>query len=88
MCKPTEQADKVTPRGTVTPPNALVIPNPGAALRNVVTNWAEANTRPETLARAEKLRDKVATVTSFFDFSRKHPGDVMPASWPRRPAAS
>ncbi|HEX8721472.1 MAG TPA: tyrosine-type recombinase/integrase, partial [Pyrinomonadaceae bacterium] len=40
--------------------------------------WAERNTRPETLARQEKLGDKVRAVTSFFDFASKHPGDVTP----------
>jgi integrase/recombinase XerD len=54
----------------------LAAPNPRAALRNAVSLWAEANTRPETLDRREKLRDKVSAVTSFFDFAGKHPGDV------------
>jgi len=57
---------------------ALVAPDPAVALRNAVALWAEQNTRPETLARAEKLRDKVSAVTSFFDFSEKHPGEVTP----------
>lgn len=61
---------------TVTPPEALAAPDPFLALRNAVTIWAEANTRPETLARPEKLKDKVTAVTSFFDFIGKHPGDV------------
>jgi integrase len=56
----------------------LAAPDPAAVLRNAVTLWAEQNTRPETLARAEKLRDKVSTVTSFFDFAGKLPGDIMP----------
>jgi integrase len=47
-------------------------------LRNAARLWAEANTRPETLARAETLKDKVQAVTSFFDFAGKHPGDVLP----------
>ncbi len=55
---------------------ALAAPDPEAALRNAVTLWAEQNTRPETLARAEKLRDKVSAITSFFNFSGKHPGEV------------
>jgi integrase/recombinase XerC len=55
---------------------ALAAPDPAAALRNAAVVWAEANTRPETLARAEKVKDKVSAVTSFFDFSGKHPGDV------------
>lgn len=67
------------PRGEATPAaEALAAPDPAAALRNAAALWAEQNTRPETLARAEKLRDKVTAVTSFFDFSGKHPGDVTP----------
>ena len=50
----------------------------GMPLRNAARLWAEANTRPETLARAETLKDKVQAVTSFFDFAGKHPGDVLP----------
>jgi integrase len=57
---------------------ALAAPDPEAALRNAVGLWAEQNTRPETLVRAEKLKDKVSAVTSFFDFASKHPGDVTP----------
>jgi integrase len=57
---------------------ALAAPDPEVALRNAVNLWAERNTRPETLARAEKLRDKVTAVTSFFDFSGRHPGEVTP----------
>jgi integrase/recombinase XerD len=60
------------------PSQALDAPDPSAALRNAATLWAEQNTRPETLARAEKLRDKVSAVTSFFDFAAKHPGEVTP----------
>ena len=60
------------------PSEALAAPDPAAALRNAVALWAEQNTRPETLARAEKLRDKVSAVTSFFDFIAKHPGEVTP----------
>jgi integrase/recombinase XerD len=48
------------------------------ALRNAVILWAEQNTRPETLARAEKLRDKVTAVASFFESAGKHPGDGTP----------
>jgi integrase/recombinase XerD len=60
------------------PSGALAIPDLGAALRNAAVLWAEANTRPETLARAEKLRDKVTAVTSFFEFVGKHPGGGTP----------
>jgi integrase len=73
-----EEAPK-EPRDEATAPSeALAAPDPVAALHNAVRLWAEQNTRPETLARAEKLKDKVAAVTSFFDFSRKHPGEVTP----------
>jgi integrase/recombinase XerC len=57
---------------------ALAVPDSAAALRNAVSLWAEQNTRPETLARPEKLRDKITAVISFFDFSGKHPGEVTP----------
>src|SRR5215213_4437167 len=66
---------------------ALAAPDPAAALRNAVSLWAERNTRPETLARPEKLRDKVTAVTSFFDFSGRHPGDVTPEDVSRWRAA-
>src|SRR3954463_13741216 len=67
------------PEGEVAAPSeALTAPDPVAALRNAAALWAEQNTRPETLARAEKLKDKVSAVTSFFDFAKKHPGDVTP----------
>ena|ERR1051325_295194 len=56
----------------------LAATDPAAAIRNAVSLWAEQNTRPETLARTEKLRDKVSAVTSFFDFAGKHPGEVTP----------
>ena len=57
---------------------ALATTDPGATIRNAVSLWAEQNTRPETLARSEKLRDKVSAVISLFDFSGKHPGDLTP----------
>jgi integrase len=67
------------PQGkTDTPSQALVAPDPEVALRNAVALWAEQNTRPETLMRAEKLKDKVSAVTSFFNFAAKHPGEVTP----------
>jgi integrase len=70
---------KKEPQGEpAAPSEALAAPDPAAALRNAAALWAEQNTRPETLARAEKLRDKVSAVTSFFDFSGKHPGEVTP----------
>ncbi|MBA3240475.1 MAG: tyrosine-type recombinase/integrase [Acidobacteria bacterium] len=57
---------------------ALSHPDQEAAIRNAVLLWAEQNTRPEALDRKQKLRDKVSAVTSFFDFSGKHPGEVTP----------
>ena len=63
---------------TAAPSDALDAPDPAAALRNAAALWAERNSRPETLARAEKLRDKVSAVISFFDFSGKHHGEVSP----------
>ncbi|HEX8500012.1 MAG TPA: tyrosine-type recombinase/integrase [Pyrinomonadaceae bacterium] len=57
---------------------ALAAPDDAAALRNAVGLWAERNTSSETLARAEKLKDKVTAVTSFFNFAAKHPADVTP----------
>src|ERR1700755_787565 len=80
--------EKAVPKDeTSPPPQALAAPDPEAALRNAVTLWAERNTRPETLARAEKLKDKVSAVTSFFDFSGRHPGEVTPADVSRWRAA-
>jgi integrase len=60
------------------PSHALSAPDPAAAIRNAATLWAEQNTRPETLDRQDKLKDKVSAVTSFFDFSGKDPGDATP----------
>jgi integrase len=57
---------------------ALAAHDAAVSIRNAVSLWAEQNTRPETLARVEKLKDKVSAVTSFFDFSGKHPGEVTP----------
>ena len=60
------------------PTQALTAPDPVAALQNAAALWAEQNTSPETLARSERLRDKVSAVTSFFEFAGKHPGEVTP----------
>jgi hypothetical protein len=57
---------------------ALAASDPTTALQNAVSIWAEQNARPETLARAEKIKDKVVAVTSFFNFVAKHPGEVTP----------
>lgn len=54
-------------------------PDTAAAIRNAATLWADQNTRPETLGRAEKLKDKISAVTSFFDFIGRHPAEVAPA---------
>ncbi|MBA3242042.1 MAG: tyrosine-type recombinase/integrase [Acidobacteria bacterium] len=71
-----------TPRepraGSEAPSQALTAPDPAVAIRNAIALWAEQNTRPETLARAEKLRDKVQIVTSFFEFAGRHPAEVTP----------
>ena len=66
------------PDGGAGQSRALAAPDTDAALREAVTHWAEQNTRPETLARHEKLRDKVSAVTSFFEFAGRHPGEVTP----------
>jgi integrase/recombinase XerD len=58
------------------PSQALAAPDPAVALHNAVNLWAEQNTRPETLARAERLRDKITAVTSFFESAGKGPGEV------------
>jgi integrase len=79
MCELTpEEAPRTTESDTEAPSLALAAPDPAAALRNAVSLWAEQNTRPETLERADKLKDKVSAVTSFFDFAGKHPADVTP----------
>ena len=58
-------------------------PDPAGTLRNATALWAEANTRPETLDRKDKLRDKVSAVTSFFGSCSKHPGEVTPGDGAR-----
>ena len=74
----TEEPQPESQVAAAAPSEALAAPDTEAALRNAVSLWAEQNTRPETLARPEKLKDKVAAVTSFFDFSGRHPGEVTP----------
>lgn len=71
-----EEAREKSQGATAAPCETLATPDPATALRNAVGLWAEQNTQPETLIRAEKLRDKVAAVTSFFYSAGKHPGDV------------
>ena len=73
-----EEVEKDPPGEMSSPSEALAAPDSAAALRNAAALWAEANTRTETLARAEKVKDKVSAVTSFFDFAGKHPGEVTP----------
>jgi integrase/recombinase XerC len=60
------------------PSQALTAPDTATAVRNAAMLWAEQNTRPETLDRAEKLKDKVSAVTSFFQFVGWHPADITP----------
>src|SRR4051812_28661947 len=79
MVEPTREEVRSQPEGeAVGPAEALAAPDPKAALQNAVILWAEQNTRPETLARAEKLKDKVSAVTTFFDFAGRHPEEVTP----------
>jgi integrase len=73
-----EEVEKEPPGEMSSPSEALAAPDSAAALRNATAIWAERNTRPETLARAEKVKDKVSAVASFFDFSGKNPGEVTP----------
>jgi integrase len=60
------------------PSEALAAPDPAAAVLKAAALWAEQNTRPETLARAERLKDKVQAVAAFFDFAGKDPVEVTP----------
>ena len=73
-----EEVKKEAVGETVAPSETLTSPDTWASIRNAAAIWAEANTRPETLARAEKLKDKVSSFTSLFDFSGKHPGEATP----------
>jgi integrase/recombinase XerD len=73
-----EDTPQRPPSDSGTAAQALAAVDSYSAIRNAVALWAEQNTRPETLGRVEKLRDKVSAVISFFDFSEKHPGDVKP----------
>lgn len=73
-----EEVREEAEEGRASASQALGAHDAAVAIRNAVSFWAEQNTRPETLARAEKLRDKVTAVISFFDFSKKHPGEVTP----------
>ena len=83
----TEEVSEGYGAGPQSPSQSPAAPDPGAALRNAVAIWAERNTRPETLARAERLRDKVSAVASFFDSSGKPPAEVTPEDVSRWRAA-
>src|SRR5688572_13388776 len=73
-----EEREGEPPGESAAPSQALAAPDPAVAIRNAATIWAGQNTRPETLARPEKLKDKVSAVISFFDFAGKHPGEATP----------
>jgi site-specific recombinase XerD len=47
-----------------------------SALRTATGLWAEATTAATTQRRDEVMHDKVAAVTGFFDFIKKHPAAV------------
>lgn len=48
------------------------------ALRNAVRLWADSSTVPDSARREDLLRDKQCSVTTFFSFAKKHPGEVTP----------
>ena len=57
------------------------------ALANAIALWAQGNTRPETVDRDDKVKDKMTAVRTFFSFVGKHPGEVTPAdvaAWRQR----
>ncbi|HWS55575.1 MAG TPA: tyrosine-type recombinase/integrase [Pyrinomonadaceae bacterium] len=74
----TDESGRESEGGATPATNALAARDSAEALRRAVTLWADANTRPETLDRRDKLRDKVQAVVNFFEFAAKHPGDVGP----------
>jgi integrase len=49
------------------------------ALGNAIELWAQGNTRPETVDRDDRVKDKMTAVRAFFAFVSKHPGEVTPA---------
>lgn len=55
---------------------ARALPAAPDPVQTAILLWAEATTRPETLDRAERLRDKQQIVRAFLRFAGKHPGDV------------
>jgi site-specific recombinase XerD len=57
------------------------------ALQNSIHLWAAATTDAESACCEDLLRSKRRAVSSFFDYARKHPGDVTPLdvqSWRTR----
>jgi integrase len=48
------------------------------ALRTAAELWAEATTSTMTQRRDEVMRDKIAAVMDFFDFTKKSPADATP----------
>jgi integrase len=52
---------------------------PSIALGNAIELWAQSNTRPETVDREDRVKDKLTAVRTFFSFVGKHPGEVTPA---------
>lgn len=60
------------------PSQGLVSADADSAIHAAIQFSAEGSTRSETFDRASKLQDKTQVVRRFFDFVRKHPGEVMP----------
>jgi integrase len=50
-----------------------------AALAKAIELWADTSTRIETWERDYKLQDKKAAVSRFFEFVKRHPGEITPA---------
>lgn len=57
---------------------SLVLKPQETALANAIALWAGGTTRPETWARDDKLREKIAALSRFFSFIGKHPAEVLP----------
>ena len=57
---------------------ALVLEPPDDALSKAISMWAGNATRPETLGREDKVKEKITIVNRFFAFIGKHPADVTP----------
>ena len=54
------------------------LPAPPDPVQAAILLWAEATTRPETLDRDGRLRDKQQIVRAFLQFAGKHPGEIDP----------